>query len=81
MGNHEFDNGIDGLVPFLENIKSQVVVANMDATDEPEMLGKYLPSAIVTRDGRRIGVIGVIMEQAKVLTNKMLYKLAFSLSH
>uniref|UniRef100_A0A1A9UUV4 apyrase n=1 Tax=Glossina austeni TaxID=7395 RepID=A0A1A9UUV4_GLOAU len=65
LGNHEFDNGIDGLVPFLENIKSQVVVTNMDATDEPEMLGKYLPSAIVTRDGRKIGVIGVITEQAK----------------
>ncbi|KAL9883307.1 uncharacterized protein ACN427_010716 [Glossina fuscipes fuscipes] len=65
LGNHEFDNGIDGLVPFLENINSQVVVTNMDATDEPEIRGKYLPSAIVTRDKRKIGVIGVIMEQAK----------------
>lgn len=37
IGNHDFDNGIAGLVPFLKHIKSPVVVANLDITDEPTL--------------------------------------------
>ncbi|KAG5670062.1 hypothetical protein PVAND_000348 [Polypedilum vanderplanki] len=36
IGNHEFDHGIEGLVPFLERIKSPVISCNIDTTHEPE---------------------------------------------
>lgn len=30
LGNHEFDHGIDGLLPLLKSLKSPIVVANLD---------------------------------------------------
>lgn len=37
LGNHEFDNNVAGIVPFLKNVKSPVVVANIDSSEEPTM--------------------------------------------
>lgn len=37
IGNHEFDNNVEGVVPFLKMIKAPVVVTNIDATEEPTM--------------------------------------------
>ncbi|XP_053681182.1 apyrase-like [Anopheles nili] len=67
LGNHEFEHGIAGLVPFLKTIASPVVVANIDDRDEPSLQGKYNKSVVLERGGRRIGVIGVIHH----LTNTM----------
>ncbi|XP_065076026.1 apyrase-like [Ochlerotatus camptorhynchus] len=60
LGNHEFDHGIAGVVPFMETLKSPIVVANIDDSQEPTMQGKYQKSVVIERDGRKIGVIGVI---------------------
>ncbi|XP_049301119.1 apyrase-like [Anopheles funestus] len=67
LGNHEFEHGIAGLVPFLDVIESPVVVANIDDREEPTMQGKYTKSVVLDRGGRKIGVIGVIHH----LTNTM----------
>ncbi|XP_018800276.1 PREDICTED: apyrase isoform X3 [Bactrocera latifrons] len=69
LGNHEFDHGIEGVVPFLESINSPMLVANMDARDEPDMQGKYQKSIIIERSNRKIGVIGVILETTYDLAN------------
>ncbi|XP_075154886.1 5'-nucleotidase-related protein-like isoform X3 [Haematobia irritans] len=69
LGNHEFDHGIDGVVPFLETLDSPMLVANIDSTNEPTMTGKYKPSMIIERSGRKIGVIGVILETTYDLAN------------
>ncbi|XP_043280622.1 apyrase [Venturia canescens] len=61
IGNHEFDNGIAGVVPFLQNVKAPVVVTNIDASDEPTFQGLTKNSTIIVRDGRKIGVIGVVL--------------------
>lgn len=66
LGNHEFDHGVEGVVPFLETVNSPMLVANIDATNEPTMQGKYQPSMIVERSGRKIGVIGVILQTTYV---------------
>lgn len=39
-----------------------MLVANMDATEEPTLQGKYKNSTVIVRDGRKIGVIGIILE-------------------
>uniref|UniRef100_A0A0A1XM32 apyrase n=1 Tax=Zeugodacus cucurbitae TaxID=28588 RepID=A0A0A1XM32_ZEUCU len=69
LGNHEFDHGIEGVVPFLETINSPMLVANMDARDEPDMQGKYKNSIIIERSNRKIGVIGIILETTYDLAN------------
>lgn len=43
-----------------------MLVANMDARDEPDMQGKYQKSIIIERSNRKIGVIGVILETTYV---------------
>ncbi|KAI9590375.1 hypothetical protein GQX74_008543 [Glossina fuscipes] len=64
LGNHEFDHGIDGLLPFLNTMdKTEIVVANMDAKGEPQVAKKIKPFTIIKKKYRNIGVIGVIVEE------------------
>ncbi|EDW82081.2 uncharacterized protein Dwil_GK25615, isoform B [Drosophila willistoni] len=69
LGNHEFDHGVAGVVPFLEHINTTMLVANMDCSLEPTMDGLYEKSTIIERDGRKIGLIGVILETTYDLAN------------
>lgn len=73
MGNHEFDHGVEGVVPFLETIKSPMIVANIDDSEEPTMQGKYNKSVIIDKYGRKIGVIGVILQTTYVSRIKLLF--------
>ncbi|KAF4532379.1 hypothetical protein B566_EDAN004460 [Ephemera danica] len=66
LGNHEFDDGVDGLAPFLENITIPVVGANMDLSQEPRLIGHILPSTVLTVDNRKIGVIGYLTPETRV---------------
>lgn len=66
VGNHEFDHGVEGVVPFLERINSPVVICNVDDTEEPTMKGLYTDSMVITKHERRIGVIGVILQTTNV---------------
>ena len=61
IGNHEFDHSIEGVVPFLETINSPIIAANIDASKEPTMQGKYQNSIIIDRYNRKIGIIGVVL--------------------
>lgn len=37
LGNHEFDEGVAGLVPFLNKLEFPVLASNLDLKDTPEM--------------------------------------------
>ena len=69
IGNHEFDNGVEGVVPFLQMVKAPVVVTNMDASEEPTIQGLYRNSTILERNGTKIGVIGVILSTTNTIAN------------
>ncbi|EDW66277.1 apyrase [Drosophila virilis] len=69
LGNHEFDHGVAGVVPFLKTINTSMLVANMDSAHEPTMDGLYERSLILERGGRKIGLIGVILETTDTLAN------------
>ncbi|XP_068619670.1 apyrase-like [Battus philenor] len=69
LGNHEFDNGIEGVVPYLQNLNSKVVAANIIDDMEPSLHGLYQPSVTVIRNGRRIGIIGVIISTTNDLAS------------
>lgn len=60
LGNHEFDDGVDGLAPFLEDTKSTPTVGcNVDVSKEPSL--KSLRNSIVLqRNGQKIGIIGYL---------------------
>ncbi|XP_037935963.1 apyrase isoform X1 [Teleopsis dalmanni] len=69
LGNHEFDHGVEGVVPFLEALNTTMLVANMNSTFEPTLNGKYQNSMIIEKSNRKIGVIGVILETTYDLAN------------
>uniref|UniRef100_A0A336N6I4 apyrase n=1 Tax=Culicoides sonorensis TaxID=179676 RepID=A0A336N6I4_CULSO len=68
LGNHEFDDGIDGVVPYLTNIASPIVVCNIDDTDVPKLHGLHKKSVILPRGSKKIAVIGVIIEDTPNLS-------------
>ncbi|XP_021942386.1 apyrase-like isoform X2 [Zootermopsis nevadensis] len=61
LGNHEFDDTIAGVIPFLENVNAPFVVANIDDSEEPSIQGKYKKSIVIERQGRKIGILGYVL--------------------
>ncbi|WP_299365844.1 bifunctional UDP-sugar hydrolase/5'-nucleotidase [Winogradskyella sp.] len=72
IGNHDFDNGIDGLYAQLPHAKFEFVSANYDFSNTV-MDTHVKPYKVLVRDGVRIGVFGLGI-QLEGLVQKELYK-------
>ena len=59
LGNHEFDDGEDVLLPFVEGLNFPVVSANIDFTAFPDIDALIEPYTILDVNGEQIGVIGL----------------------
>ncbi|XP_055919997.1 protein 5NUC-like [Eupeodes corollae] len=70
LGNHEFDEGVSGLIPFLYKAKFPILAANLDLSKEPEMLKAkmLMKSTILEVSGVKVGVIGYVTPETKFLT-------------
>ncbi|KAM4521807.1 snake venom 5'-nucleotidase-like [Odontesthes bonariensis] len=71
FGNHEFDNGVDGLMkPFLEKIQFPVLSANIkaDQTLASTFGITYLPYKIFTVGDQRVGVVGYTSHETPTLS-------------
>ncbi|CAH1954434.1 unnamed protein product, partial [Acanthoscelides obtectus] len=69
LGNHEFDDGIDGVVPYIKSLKHPVVVSNIDDSLEPKIQGTYGKSIVLERNGKKIGIIGVTVSNCPELSH------------
>uniref|UniRef100_A0A0C9RNV9 5'-nucleotidase n=1 Tax=Fopius arisanus TaxID=64838 RepID=A0A0C9RNV9_9HYME len=70
LGNHEFDDGPDGLTPFLNATTFPVLASNLDLSKEPELAASPLKKSIVlTVSGRKIGIIGYLTPETKFIAN------------
>ncbi|XP_028167770.1 apyrase-like [Ostrinia furnacalis] len=69
LGNHEFDDGPAGLAPYLAALRSPVVAANLDSTNETALNGLYKPHIVVEKNGRKIGIIGLITTDTAKTSN------------
>ena len=72
IGNHDFDNGIEGLYRQLPNARFKFLSANYDFTNTI-MDGQVAPYHVFVRDGIRIGIFGLGIELSGLVT-KRLYK-------
>ena len=72
LGNHDFDNGIDGLLAQLPHAKFDILSANYDFSNTV-MDGFVEPFKLYTIDGVKIGIFGLGIE-LKGLVTKKLYK-------
>ncbi|HEY4800309.1 MAG TPA: metallophosphoesterase, partial [Bacteroidia bacterium] len=71
LGNHDLDNGIDGLVKQLPHAKFPFINCNYDFSDTA-MNGKTIPHKIFEKENLKIGVFGLGVE-LKGLVNKKNY--------
>lgn len=72
LGNHDFDNGIDGLYKQLPHADFQLLTANYDFSNTI-MDGHTKPYTVFIKDGVRIGVFGIGIELMG-LVNKRMFK-------
>ncbi|MCW4468939.1 metallophosphatase [Flavobacterium sp. MFBS3-15] len=72
MGNHDFDNGIDGFNAMLPHAKFDFVSANYDFKNTV-LNGIVKPYKIFHKDGIKIGIFGLGVE-LQGLVDKKLYK-------
>ena len=81
MGNHEFDNGVEGLAPFLENSTFPILSANIDASEVPLINGEFFPSTVLEVNGHEIGVVGYTTTETPEIVNpgeKNIFSVIFS---
>ncbi|XP_035385298.1 5'-nucleotidase [Electrophorus electricus] len=71
LGNHEFDNGVDGLItPFLQMVNCTVLSANIKPDDNlaPKISGYYLSYKIFTVNTEKVAVVGYTSRETPALS-------------
>ena len=60
VGNHDFDDGREGLLPFLEECDFPVLAANLDLSAFPNIDQWISKSVVLNVNGTKVGVIGYV---------------------
>ncbi|XP_008278215.1 5'-nucleotidase [Stegastes partitus] len=71
FGNHEFDNGVEGLIqPFLQSVNFSVVGANIkpDDTLAAKLSGLYKPYVVLSVGSEKVAVVGYTTTETSVLS-------------
>jgi len=67
LGNHEFDDGVDGLVPFINNATFPILASNLDLSNEKRLdIPNLKKSVVFDLDGVKVAVIGYVTPETKV---------------
>jgi 5'-nucleotidase / UDP-sugar diphosphatase len=61
-GNHEFDDGPEEFMRFIEAAEFPIVGGNFDVSKEPTLVGKIEGSIVLDIDGEKVGIIGATTE-------------------
>ncbi|MEM8653201.1 MAG: 5'-nucleotidase C-terminal domain-containing protein [Pseudomonadota bacterium] len=60
VGNHEFDDGPQGLADFIEKVSFPVISGNLDLSSSEELNGKVDNHVVLEVGGKKIGVISAL---------------------
>ncbi|MCW5722932.1 MAG: 5'-nucleotidase C-terminal domain-containing protein [Devosia sp.] len=61
-GNHEFDDGPEEFLKFIDAAEFPIIGGNFDVTRDPNLAGKIRGSIVVEIGGEKIGIIGATTE-------------------
>ncbi|MCR6672339.1 bifunctional UDP-sugar hydrolase/5'-nucleotidase [Devosia ginsengisoli] len=61
-GNHEFDDGPEEFMKFIESAEFPIIGGNFDVTRDPNLAGKIKGSIVIEVGGEKIGIIGATTE-------------------
>ena len=62
VGNHEFDDGPEGLSDFLDKVSFPVLSANIDVSQNNQLAGRVGKSTVLEVGGEKIGIVSVLAE-------------------
>ncbi|XP_043203015.1 snake venom 5'-nucleotidase-like [Amphibalanus amphitrite] len=69
LGNHEFDDGLDGLLPYLDGVNHQQLCTNIDFGPlASPTTDKCLSSVVREIGGHKIGIVGFTTPETKVIS-------------
>ncbi|ESN90934.1 hypothetical protein HELRODRAFT_90638 [Helobdella robusta] len=68
LGNHEFDNGVEGLRNFLKNVTFTVLCSNLEKSSAPDYLESIKPFTVVNYKGKNITIIGYLTDKVPELS-------------
>jgi len=60
VGNHEFDNGPDGLATFLDKVKFPILSGNIDVSQNPVLKDRVKKTAVLEVGGEKIGIVSAL---------------------
>ena len=69
VGNHEFDNGEDGLAAFLDKVQFPVIGSNIHASAKSRLGDRVKPYAIFEVGGQKIAVIGAVTTETPQISS------------
>ncbi|MCV0393861.1 MAG: 5'-nucleotidase C-terminal domain-containing protein [Rhizobiaceae bacterium] len=69
VGNHEFDDGEEALVPFLDKVEFPVLSANVKPSAASEVGDRIKPSVVIEVGGERIGIVGAVANDTPELAS------------
>jgi len=60
VGNHEFDEGEDGLATFLDKVTFPVLSSNVLAGYKSKLIDRIKPSLVLDVGGQKVGIVGAV---------------------
>ena len=60
VGNHEFDEGEDGLVTFLDKVTFPVISSNVLPGFKSKLIDRIKPSLVLDVGGQKVGIVGAV---------------------
>jgi len=69
VGNHEFDDGEDGLAGFLAKVEFPVISANVVADNASALAEKIPAYVILEKGGEKIGIVGAVANDTNELSS------------
>ena len=73
LGNHEFDDNLSETVSFFQKWPVPVVVANLKISPKEDLFPLVKPSVVLEKEGRKIGIIGILTPETIVLDNHAIF--------
>lgn len=70
LGNHEFDENVEGLIPFLNEVDFPVLASNLDLAKVPQLANtkSFAKYTVLQSGNTKIGIIGYLTPDTKNLT-------------
>lgn len=77
VGNHDFDDGRDGLLPFAQDCGFPILAANLNISNFPEIDNWIDSATILDVNGTQVGIIGYITKDRTVYASYNIANITF----